>query len=354
VDRKNGGGSRKKRVTGDASGGGVFRRGSAVNPKGGKPVGKADGYADRKQGSSNPLSALFGSSDTGGGSGVASDLWAIAWNAFFVNADFSSFTGALTGNQTNWVDQNQIQSSADYYQKNYLDATSIKLTQKGNTQVLKLTDEQWDLIQTIELNIFFDDGQGYIDLGLDNVYEFDRDGDLVIDFDGTWLALDNHVVAYYVESIEETGDNWSITGRIPAMLNGMLVDIIVHFNNDYPYGVVAGARINYGDVTDTVAKGLIEINRGDVIDFLCDFYSYDQEYNDSYYLGEQMTVTGDLIVSNVNIGDDRCLVTYRLTDIYNNTYWTPAVVAPAGELARPKLWAIAAPTIMPITNMEAS
>jgi hypothetical protein len=277
-------------------------------------------------GSSNPLSALFGSSGAGGGSGSSSDLWALAWNAFFAHADFSSFTGALTGDQTNWVDQNQIQSNADYYQKNYLDANSIKLTQKGNTHVLKLTDDQWDLIQTVELNVFVDDGYGYIDIGLDNVYEFDNDGDLIIDFDGTWLALDNHVVAYYLESIEESGDYWSITGRVPAMLNGMLVDIIVHFNNNYPYGVVAGARINYGEVTDTVAKGLIEINRGDVIDFLCDFYSYSQEYNDSYYLGEQMTVSGDLMVSNVNIGNTRCLVTYRLTDIYNNTYWTPAVV----------------------------
>jgi hypothetical protein len=77
---------------------------------------------------------------------------------FFANADFSSFTGALTGDQTNWVDQNQIQSNADYYQKNYLDANSNKLNQKGNIQVLKLTDDQWDLIQTVELNVFVDDG----------------------------------------------------------------------------------------------------------------------------------------------------------------------------------------------------
>ncbi|MDW7740273.1 MAG: clostripain-related cysteine peptidase, partial [Bacillota bacterium] len=90
-------------------------------------------------GSSNPLSALFGSSGGGGGSGSSSDLWALAWNAFFANADFSSITGALTGDQTNWVDPNLIQSNADFYQKNYLDASSIKLTQKGNTRVLKLT-----------------------------------------------------------------------------------------------------------------------------------------------------------------------------------------------------------------------
>jgi len=51
-----------------------------------------------------------------------------------------------------------------------------------------------------------------------------------------------------------------------------------------------------------------------------------EEYDNSYYLGEQMVVSGDLMVSNVNIGEARCMVTYRLTDIYNNTYWTPAVV----------------------------
>ena len=38
-----------------------------------------------------------------------------------------------------------------------------------------------------------------------------------------------------------------------------------------------------------------------------------------------MIADGDLSVSNVQIGDSRCLVTYKLTDIYNNTYWTPAV-----------------------------
>jgi hypothetical protein len=45
VERKSGG-SRKKRVTGDASGGGVFRRGAAVNPKAGKPVGKPVTFRD--------------------------------------------------------------------------------------------------------------------------------------------------------------------------------------------------------------------------------------------------------------------------------------------------------------------
>ncbi|MDZ4133130.1 MAG: hypothetical protein U1E11_08335 [Dethiobacteria bacterium] len=50
MDRKSSGGSRKKKVTGNASGGGVFKRGSGVSPAGNKPVGNAGGYTDRKQG----------------------------------------------------------------------------------------------------------------------------------------------------------------------------------------------------------------------------------------------------------------------------------------------------------------
>ncbi len=278
-------------------------------------------------GSTNPLDALFGSSG-GSSSGSSSDIWSAAWNAFFANADFSSITGLSSGDPGSWIDEDLIQSNAGFYERNYLDAGQLELTRKGASTVLQLTDEQWDLIQKVELNVFYDDGEGYIDLGLDNIYEFDQDGDLIIDYDGTWLALDNHVVAYYVDTIEDDGTAWSITGRIPAMLNGQLVDIIVQFNEDVPYGAVAGARINYAGLTPTIAKGLIDIKEGDVIDFLCDYYSYDEEYEKSYELGEQMIVSGNLSVSNVRIGQGPMKVTYRLTDIYNNTYWTPAVTYP--------------------------
>lgn len=72
MDRKDGSGSRKKRVSeGPAAGGGVYRRGEAVKPQGSKPVGKADGYAERKQGSSAPIDSQqnvgqFGSGGSGG------------------------------------------------------------------------------------------------------------------------------------------------------------------------------------------------------------------------------------------------------------------------------------------------
>ena len=109
------------------------------------------------------------------------------------------------------------------------------------------------------------------------------------------------------------------------MLNGDRVDIVLKFDNDRPYGVVAGARTDYQGATEAVAKGLIPLTAGDTIDFLCDFYTYDETYEDSYLLGEPLVLSGEPEVGQVEIGDGGGLVTYRLTDLYNNTYWTPAV-----------------------------
>lgn len=76
--------------------------------------------------------------------------------------------------------------------------------------------------------------------------------------------------------------------------------------------------------TETVAKGMSELKVGDTLDFVCDYYSYSGEYKDSYYLGEQMTVTDNMTISNVDVGEGAVRVIYRFTDIYNQSYWTPA------------------------------
>jgi len=64
---------------------------------------------------------------------------------------------------------------------------------------------------------------------------------------------------------------------------------------------------------------------GDVIDFVCDYYSYDGEYLDSYMLGEQLVVEDELYVSDVYINEEAANLTYQFTDIYNREYWTAPV-----------------------------
>ena len=95
--------------------------------------------------------------------------------------------------------------------------------------------------------------------------------------------------------------------------------------------VTTGIRPGRGRVcalgeTETVAKGITEIKNGDTIDFLCDYYDYDGQYTDSYMLGERLTVRGELKISNVYLPDsDYALASYKFTDIYNQSYWTPVI-----------------------------
>jgi hypothetical protein len=220
-----------------------------------------------------------------------------------------------------------MQAATTYYVNNQLDASALRITEKDGQRVLALSQEQWDLVQFMEMNVFIDDGSGFIDLGLDNVYEYNDDGDLVMEYDGTWLALNGNIVSYYLESDDHYGETYTSRGRVPALLNDQLVDIIVVFDDENPYGVVAGAQKRYDaeTQTETVAKGLLEIVSGDRIDFLCDYYTYEGEYRDTYFLGDQYVATGNWRIENLPVGDLPYQMTYRITDIYGNRFWTPSV-----------------------------
>ena len=193
-----------------------------------------------------------------------------------------------------------------------------------NDGKIVLNEEQWKLVEKVDKNTFIDDGSGFIDLGLDNVYDFDEDGNLVADDSDTWLAINDQVVAYYHTDTTDEGGKTVITGYIPVMLNGERAKLIAVFESDAPSGYIAGAELDYeGTDTEVIGKNLTEIQVGDKIDFICDYYSYSGEYENSYYLGDQMTVDGELKISDVTNSGKKMQITYLFTDIYNNKHWTP-------------------------------
>lgn len=257
--------------------------------------------------SSGAIGDLLGSFMQGGGSDIISDL-------------AGSALGFMAGRS---VSRSQ---AADYISLNHFDKNALVWKNAGGQKILSLTESQWDLVHALDLNMFYDDGNGYVDLGLDNVYDWTDSGDLIASSDKTWLSINGQPVAYY--HLDTSGDegNYTITGRVPCMLNGSRVNLILTFTSDAPQGFVAGASTDYkkGE-TETVAKNLIQLKKGDKVDFLCDFYDYDGNYQDSYYLGEQWTVGERIQISNTNVGSGAVKITYRITDIYNNAYWTPAI-----------------------------
>lgn len=245
----------------------------------------------------------------------------------FLGGDVSSILGLYEGN-TGFLDGRILEQEkmAKYYAENAFDSSLLVWKKNGADTVITLPEEQWELVQTLQANMFYDDGEGYIDLGMDNVYDFDEAGNLLAPEEMTWIAVNEQPVAYYHESTVDDGEDYCITGRIPVLYNGDRAELVVTFTDEDPYGTVSGVRRVYKNgETDTVAKTMDTVQYGDVIDFVCDYYSYDGEYLDSYILGEQLIVEDELMISDVYVDSEAAELTYLFTDIYNQSYWTEPV-----------------------------
>ncbi len=279
-------------------------------------------------GQSSPLGSLFGLGQSGSSS-VDTDMILQVLVGLLGGrmADVSGLTEDNSEFIGRSMNENDVDSVAQYLADNYFDSSALVWSENNGSTEMKLSEEQWGLVQDLELNVFFDDGEGYIDLGLDNVFDISDDGALKGEYDGTWLAINDQPVAYYHTNTVDDGSDYSITGRVPVLLNGERADLILVFDNDNPDGFVAGVRYDYqNDETDTIAKVLPTLTEGDTIDFVCDYYTYDGEYENSYLIGEQLVYDGnDLVISNVEIDADAAAAAYMFTDIYCQNYWTPLI-----------------------------
>ena len=259
----------------------------------------------------NPLAALLGGGSSSGGTASADMIASL----------LTSLMSSATGRSLADFD---LDSTVTYLSENQFDSSQLVWT--GEEPRITLSEEQWGLVSELELNVFFDDGEGYIDLGLDNVFDFSDDGALLGDFDGTWLAIDGQSVAYYHTGTVYDGDNYTITGYVPCLVNGAQAELLLVFDSENPYGYIAGYRDVYDEeLTETVAKSAGELAEGDVINFTCDYYGYDGSYQDSYMLGEPWQYHDGAEISNVTIDASAARATYCFTDIYGQRYWTPPI-----------------------------
>ena len=278
-------------------------------------------------GSSNAGSSLFDL--LGGGSGGGSDSISNLLGAFFGGR--SHVIDDLDESNTDFMDETDVDEAAEYISNNYFDPTKLVWEDENGTPKIALESDQLALIHSIDQNLFYDDGTGYLDLGLDNIYSYDDDGKIVADVDRTWISINGQPVAYYHLDTVENGDDYTITGRVPAIINGTRVNLILVFDNENPKGYIAGYQVDYREgETDAVAKietDLLNDTDGSTVKvtFICDYYSYDMEYQDSYVIGYAELDGVTDVISNTDVGEGKVKIAYVFTDIYNQKYWTPTL-----------------------------
>ncbi|MBQ4243884.1 MAG: peptidase C11 [Clostridia bacterium] len=274
------------------------------------------------QSSMSPMPSLFGSFS--GSAPASTDTISTLLNTFLgggggsSSSALTSIAGSLLGRSVD------VDSVTETIAENQLDTSNFVWTKNADGDYqLTLTDAQWSQVHSVLLNTFYDDGEGYIDLGLDNVFSITEDGALVSDA-GTWLAIDGNVIPYYYDDEYNDGTTDIITGHSPVLINGKRAELIIVFENGK--ASVAGARFVYVDgETDTVAKGVEALTAGDKLQFICDYYSYDGEYKDSYKLGDEIEYNGANQISDVELDTAKCSSMYMITDSYNNEYFTPVI-----------------------------
>ncbi|MBO4325831.1 MAG: peptidase C11 [Clostridia bacterium] len=302
-------------------------------------------------GSSSPVSSILGNFSQSSNSGSSSDAISSLLGSFLGGSSGVSIDGLDSGNLS-FLDSLIPREAAGVLAGNIFDASKIQeWIPYKNTKVIGLEDDQWKLVQSLELNVFYDDGKGYIDLGLDNIFEF-KDGYLVGEYDGAWLAINNQVVPYYYMETVKNGSNTIIRGRVPALINEKRAELLICFVNNDP-GVVEGIRYIYEDnETGTVAKdadlgtfeydfnvydstgavtssekgSVVALQNGDVIEFLCDYYSYAGVYQDSFRFGDKLIYNGSLEVTDVLLPDaSKANAVYRFVDIYGQQYFSAVI-----------------------------
>ena len=70
----------------------------------------------------------------------------------------------------------------------------------------------------------------------------------------------------------------------------------------------------------------MKIEDGDTIDFICDYYDYSGNYVSSHMLGDRLTVSGELAISDVYLpGSEAAQAAYVFTDVFGQEYWTPVI-----------------------------
>ncbi len=222
-------------------------------------------------------------------------------------------TSALS--DSSWLDSELVSDYESYYAQNAYDGASLEIVEKDGQYVLEMSQNDWDIISDVYLEVFLDTGEGYLHLGSDNVAQFNDAGDLIVTFDdNTWVAIDGHIVSFFAEQSQDANVS---RGYVPAYVNGDEARLILVWNKEN--ASVAGYERVYD--TEVASRGLVPLKDGDTIELIGDFYTYEQAYDDKYIF-DTFVVSGAPVVRYEDVGEGDCLVYYSLHDIYQNTYWT--------------------------------
>ena len=297
-------------------------------------LGGGSNQSSQSTGSSGAVGSLLGSllgSSSGGSSSALGGL--------------GSLISGLSGRNVEFMTERTLtnEEAAEYIFEHHLDQGKLNFKETSDGKLyMALSKDDWATVTRLDLSMYYDDGAGYIDLGLDTMFAFDEEGNLLPVDVPEWISINGQYVAYFFDYKTVDGDKWAIHGHIPALLNAgelnadgslkdkekvkeCLVNLLVLFDNENPNGRIVGVENFYpkDEEVEVVAKEPV-LQDGDTLDFVADYYTYKGVYEDTYMVGDRVTVSGDLKITKEKVDKECANMMYRFTDIYQQQYWSEA------------------------------
>jgi len=232
---------------------------------------------------------------------------------------------------------------------------NIPLTEVANGYKPEMPDAAWDIIANSQVIAYQKADNGLLRyLGVDDIGNTDEAGHPLVAMDGTWPAMNGRLICYESGESRNTSKGVVFTGTTRARLNGNM-DVTLNIGwdpvageSDTPvrghvvsydvvamdeglFEVVTTLMGEFGEdvVTAFNGKAKMQLQPGDRIDFLFDYYNEQGELVETSTYGRTIVVTKPegIYVSDEPLGE--CDIEFGgvFTDVYQRTMSTEKIQA---------------------------
>ena len=213
----------------------------------------------------------------------------------------------------------------------------IPLKDTGAGYQIELPEKAWKSIVDCQTVAYLRTEEGRMYLGSDHIGSLDENENPLVAVDGTWPHIGGALICYNAEPVRETDEGTVFSGTTKALLNGKN-EIELRIECDpvnTEEGQPAEGHITGYELTDDLfafsARGMRNLEAGDTLEFLFDFYDDEGELIKTDTWGKKVYVTSDrrIAVTDDPLGECDIQFGGMLTDVYQRTFLTELLDAHA-------------------------
>ena len=231
--------------------------------------------------------------------------------------------------------------SEPWYVEGYEDYDTVKtfvdipMTETEEGYIVELPDSAWDIVTDAVTAAYMVTDKGRMYLGTQHLGGEDADGHPLVTMDDTWVKIGGELVSYEADTPAETKDGIVYKGKTKALLNGeeeielqIEWDPVKEEGDPEAVGHVKGYT-RTDNPFSFMEKGLIELESGDTLQFMFDWYDENGKVIKTGTYGNKVRVVTQDKLSVKDEALPPCEIEFLgvLTDVYQRELLTEVISA---------------------------